>query len=72
MTVLLALDVVVGFCNREDPAELIFELVDGLWSDHAVEACQFVSEGDQRVVRSIAFGRRHVCVLSMFSVGENA
>ena len=63
MTVLLALYVVVGFCDREYSAELIFELVDGLWSDHAVEPCQFVSEGDQCVVRPIAFGHCHVCVL---------
>jgi hypothetical protein len=68
----LALFIVVGFCDREYPAELIFELVDGLWSDHAVEACQFVSEGDQRVVRPIAFGRCHARILSFFSVGENA
>ncbi len=62
----------VGFCNREYPAELIFELVDGLWSDHAFEACQFFLEGDQRVVRPIAFGRHHARVLALFSVGENA
>ncbi len=62
----------VGFCDREYPTEPIFEHVNGLWSDHAVEACQFVLEGDQRVVRSIAFGRRHVCVLSLFLAGENA
>ncbi len=60
MVVLLALYVVVGFCDSEDPTQLIFELVDGLWSDHAVDTCQFVSERDQRVVRPIAFGRSHV------------
>jgi hypothetical protein len=42
----------VGFCDREYPTELIFELVDGLWSDQAIEACQFVSEGDQQVFHS--------------------
>ena len=51
---------------------LVFELVDGLWSDHAMEACQFVLEGDQRAVRAIAFGRHHVCVLLLFLVDENA
>ncbi len=60
MTILLALYIVVGFCDREYSTKLIFELVDGLWSDHAVEPCQFVSEGDQRVVRPIVFGRCHV------------
>jgi len=52
--------IMVGFCDSENPAELIFELVDGLWSDHAIDAWQFVLEGDQHVVRSIAFGRCHV------------
>jgi len=33
MAILLALFIVVGFCDREYPVELIFELVDGLWSD---------------------------------------
>ncbi len=60
----------VEFCDREYSAELIFELVDGLWSDHAVEACQFVLEGDQRVVCPIAFGRHHARVLSLFLIGE--
>ncbi len=62
----------VVFCNCEYPTELIFELVEGLWSDHVVEACQIVSEGDLHVVHPIAFGRCHVRVLSLFSVGENA
>ena len=61
----------VGFCDREYYVELVFELVDGLWSDHAVDACQFVSEGDQRVVRRTAFGRCHDGVLLLFTVGEH-
>ncbi len=71
VAVLLALGVVVGFCDREYSTELVFELVDGLWSDHAVDACQFVSEGDQRVVHRTAFGRCHDGVLILFMVGEN-
>ncbi len=46
----------VCFYNREDPAKLIFESINGLRGDHAVEACQFVMEGDQCVVGRIAFG----------------
>ncbi len=67
---LLALIVMVGFCDREYFAELIFELVDGLGSDHTVESCQFVLEGDQRVVCPIAFGRCHIRVLLLVFVGE--
>jgi hypothetical protein len=63
---------VVGFCDREYPTELIFKLVDGLGSDHTVEACQFVSEGDQCVVRPIAFGCCHIRILLLVSVGETA
>jgi hypothetical protein len=72
VVVLLALFIMVGFCDREYTAELIFELVDSLGSDHTVEAWQFVSEGDQRVVRPIAFGRCHICILLLVSVGETA
>ena len=72
MTLLLALYVVVGFCYREYSVELIFELVNSLWSDHAVEPCQFVSEGDQHVVCPIALGHRHGHGLLLFSVDENA
>ena len=68
----LALIVLVGFCDREYSAEPVFQLVNGLWSDHAIEACQFVSEGDQRVVCPIAFGRCHGCVLLLVSVDETA
>ena len=46
MAILLSLIVVVGLCHGEDSAELIFELVDGLWRDHSIEACQFVAEVD--------------------------
>ncbi len=62
----------VGFCDREYPAELIFELVDGLGSDHTVEVCQFVLERGQRVVRPIAFGHCHIRILLLVSVGETA
>jgi hypothetical protein len=63
--------VVVGFCDREYSAELIFELVDGLWSDHAVQPCQFVSEGDQRVVRPLLLDIvMFVSFLLLFLVGE--
>ncbi len=72
MAVLLALFVMVGFCDREYPAELIFELADSLGSDHTVEACQFILEGDQQVVRPIAFGRCHIPVLLLVLVGETA
>ena len=59
VAVLLALHVVMGFCNREYSTKLIFELVDGLWSDHAIEPGQFVSEGIQRIICLIACGRCH-------------
>ena len=36
VAILLALFVMVGFCDREYPTELIFKLVNGLWSDHAL------------------------------------
>jgi hypothetical protein len=49
--------IVVCFCNREDPAKLIFESVDGLGGDHAIEVCQFVMEGDQHVIGCIFFRR---------------
>ena len=65
VSIFLTLLIVVCFCNREDPAKLIFESVNGLRGDHAVEACQFVSEGDQRVVGCIAFGGCHFCIASL-------
>ncbi len=40
VSVLRALFVMVVFCDREYSTQLIFELVDGLRSDHAIEACQ--------------------------------
>jgi hypothetical protein len=52
-------------------SELIFELVDGFWRDHAIDACQFVSEGDQRVIGRTAFGCCHDGVLLLFTVGEH-
>lgn len=56
----------VGICDREYLAELIFELVsNGLQSDHAIEACQLVAEGDQCVVHSITFGCCHSPILKM-------
>jgi hypothetical protein len=63
VSIFLTLLVVVSFCDCEDPAELIFESDDGLQGDHASEACQFVVEGDQRVVRCIAFGGCNFCTL---------
>ncbi len=59
----LTLLVVVRFCNCEYSAKLIFKSVDGLWGDHAIEACRFVAEGDQRVVGCIAFGGCRFCTL---------
>ena len=70
VAVLLALIVMVGFCDHEYPTELIFKLVDSLWGDHAVEACQFVPEGDQRVVHPTVFGRCHGCIPMLVLVGE--
>ncbi len=61
----LTLLVVVCFCNCEDFAELIFDSVNGLWGDHAVEACQFVAEGGQRVAGCISFGGCHFCTASL-------
>ncbi len=65
MSIFLTLLIAVCFCNREDPAELIFESVDGLRGDHAVEACQFVTEGDQHVIGRIAFGGCHFLSASL-------
>ncbi len=48
--IFLTLLVLVCFCNSKYPAELIFESVNGLPGDHAVEACQFVAKGNQPVV----------------------
>ncbi len=63
VSIFLTLLIVVHFSDREDHAKLIFESVDGLRSDHALEACQFVAEGDQRDVGCIAFGGCHFCTL---------
>jgi hypothetical protein len=65
VSILLTLLIVVCFCNREDPAELIFESVDSLQGDHAIEACQFVAEVDQRVIGRIVFGGCHFCPTSL-------
>ncbi len=65
VSIFLTLLVVVCFCNREDPAELNFESVNGVRGDHTVEACQFVAEGDQHVVGRIAFGGCHFCTLPL-------
>ncbi len=54
VSMFLTLLIVVHFCNREDPAKLvIFESVNGLQGDCTIEACQFIMEGDQRVVGSL-------------------
>jgi hypothetical protein len=65
LSICLALLIVVCFCDREDPAKLIFESADGLRGDHAIEACQFVTEGDQHVVGLIVFGGCHFCPASL-------
>ncbi len=39
MAVLLSLIVVMGLRHGEYSTELVFELVDGLRCDHAIEAC---------------------------------
>ena len=46
-----ALIVVMGLRHSEYSAELVFELVDNLRRDHAVEACQLIAEGDECIVR---------------------
>ena len=53
MALLLSLFVVVGLRHSEYSAKLIFELVDGLRRDHSIEACQFVAEGDECIVRAV-------------------
>ena len=53
MAVLLSLIVVMGLRHGEYTAELVFELVDSLRRDHAVEACQLVAEGDEGIVRVV-------------------
>ncbi len=63
VTMFLPLLIVVHFCNHEYSAKLIFESVDGLWGDHAVEACQFVAKRNQHVVGLIAFEGCHFCTL---------
>ncbi len=65
VSILLTLLIVVCFCNPEDPAKLIFESVDGLRGDHTIEACQFVAEGDQRVIGCIVFEGCHFCSISL-------
>jgi hypothetical protein len=46
VAIFLAVLVVVGLRDGEYSAELVFEIVDVLWCDHTVEACQFVAEVD--------------------------
>ncbi len=53
MAVLLSLSVVMGLCHGEDSTKRVLKFVDGLWSDHAVEACQFVPKVDECVVRFV-------------------
>ncbi len=65
VSIFLTLLVIVCFCNREDPAKLIFKSVDGLRSDHTIKACQFVAEGDQHVVGHIGFGGYLFCPTSL-------
>ena len=60
VALLLALFVVVGFCNRAYSAELIFKFVNGLWSDHAIEPGKFILEGNQGILSPIARGRCHL------------
>jgi hypothetical protein len=50
MAVLLPLSVVMGLQQGEDFAELVLKFVDGLRSDYAAEACQFVLKVDELVV----------------------
>ena len=45
MAVLMSLFVVMGFRHSEYTAEFVFELVNGLRHDHAVQASQLVAEG---------------------------
>ena len=60
MAVLLSLIVVMGLRYSEYSTKLIFELVDGLWRDHAIEACQLVAEGDECIVRVVrCWGSHH-------------
>jgi hypothetical protein len=68
VSIFLTLLVLMCFCNHEDPAKLMFKSVDGLRGDHAVEACQFVVEGDQHVRGCIAFGECH-CLTASLVVG---
>ena len=51
MAIFLSVGIVMSLCHGEDSAELVFELIDGLRRDHAVEACQFVAEVDESVIR---------------------
>ncbi len=51
MAVLLSLIAVMGLHHGEDSTELILEFVNGLRCDYAIEACEFVLEGDKCVVR---------------------
>jgi hypothetical protein len=53
MAVLLSLLIVMGIHHSEDSAELVFKLVDGLQGHHAIEVCQLVLEGNERIVRLI-------------------
>jgi hypothetical protein len=53
MAVILSLIVVMGLRHSEYSAELVFELVNGLWRDDTIEACQLVAEGDECIVRVV-------------------
>ena len=53
LAVLLSLFAVMGLRHGEYSTELVFELVDGLRRDHAVEACQLVMEGDECIIRIV-------------------
>ncbi len=53
MAVLLSLSVGIGLCHGEDSTELVLELFDSLWGDHAVEASQFVPKLDEHIVRFV-------------------
>jgi hypothetical protein len=53
MAVLLSLTLVMGLRHSDYSAKLVFKLVDGLRRDHAVEACQLITEGDECIVRVV-------------------
>jgi hypothetical protein len=53
MAIFLSLSVVMGLCHGEDSAKLVLRFVDGLQSDHAIEACQFVPELDEPIIHFV-------------------